>query len=374
MTGPHDNFRLRGAGLQEIHSTAIQARSRFKDLVSDSVIYTDNGNLHVGVNEIDPAFHFSKPTRRAHNQLASRADIPQKHYDRLFNGHTDLWAQEMIRFQPKGAALYRFIDGDTPGFEPTLRAVLSDRYSVIDNVDTLTALLTALHDAGLGPSECQVTGDFDAEDGRMCIRVTVPSISAVALDLVRNYNHGGRRGVDYPLVFAGLEMTNHETGGGAWSIRDRVVLQVCTNGMTRDIADFRKVHLGGKLEQGIISWSDTTREKQLAFVASAATDAIRTLISPEHVRAVVEEATAAKENRVVNVEKAMSQVVKTCQLTDDEANKAMLLFIEGGDTSVLGLANAVTALAQEVPSGERQSELEASFWSIVGRAEQLTGA
>lgn len=375
MTGPHDNFKLRGAGIQQIHATATAARSRFIDAVSNSVIYNSDGSVHVGIDELETPMHFSHPTRRAHTQLASRADIPRKHYDRLLDQAGDLWAEELARFSPKVPVLYRFLDGETPGLDATLRAVLSDRYGVYDNVDLLTTMLTALAGAGIGNEMCDISGDFDAEDGRMCIRVTVPAISVSALDIVRNYRHNGRHGVDYPLMFAGLEISNHETGGGALRIGPRAVLQVCTNGMTRDLQEtFRRVHLGSKLEQGVITWSEETRRKQLAFMASAAEDAIRTYISPEYLRSWVEEATQAAGVRVQSVDKAIAGVVKHAQLSDEEANRALLLFIEGGDTSVLGLAHAVTALAQEVTDGERQSELETQFWSIVGRAEQFTGA
>lgn len=374
-TRPHDQSRLRGAGIQEITATAMEARARFKDIVSDDVRYNDNGTVHVGLNTLDEMIGFAKPTNRAYAQLATRANIPTKHADRLLHEAGDLWSAELDRFSPKVPALYRFIEGKTVGLDATLRAVLSDRYGTYDNVDLLTTMLTALANAGLGAEQCDIMGDFSAEDGRMCLRVTVPSIQVSALEIVRDYRSNGRNGVDFPMVFAGLEISNHETGGGALKIGPRALLEVCTNGMTRDLAEtFRRVHLGGKLDQGIIQWSEETRQKQLAFMASAAEDAIRTYISPEYLRGWIEEAAVAKGVKVKDATKAMSALTKQAQLSDEEANAALLLFIGGGDTSVLGLAHAVTALAKDVEDGERQSELEAQFWTIVQNAQQLTGA
>lgn len=77
---------------------------------------------------------------------------------------------------------------------------------------------------------------------------------------------------------------------------------------------------------------------------------------------------------MASVESAMRSVVTTCSLTDEEASSVLDAFMRSGDTSVLGLAHAVTAAAKDVTDGERQSEMEAAFWSIVTAPTAHAGA
>jgi hypothetical protein len=371
---------LRNANLQTIHTTALAARQTFVDIVADKpdVRYTALGKLDIQGEETANGRRLMMvdPSPKAHRQLAARADVPFKFYDRILGGHTALWSATMNELGPTGPTLYRTLQNGPVG---VLRAALSDRYEVIDNVDTLTTLLKAFTDAGLGANDLEVMGDFDDVDGRLIIRVTVPAIAVNAKDLLASYRapwNTDRTGTRYPMVFAGLELSNSETGNGAYSIKPRIVWEVCRNGMTRDAAGeaFRKVHLGARLERGVIAWSDETRQRQLELVASAARDAITTFISPAYVRKVVDEMSAARGVAVADTTAAVARVVETCALTDDEARSVLDAFVRSADMSVLGLASAVTATAANVADGDRQAELESAFWAIVGNAEAHTGA
>jgi hypothetical protein len=46
-------------------------------------------------------------------------------------------------------------------------------------------------------------------------------------------------------------------------------------------------------------------------------------------------------------------------LTNDEKGSVLRALVEGGDLSVWGLANAVTIVAQEAPTYDRSTDLEA---------------
>lgn len=372
---------IRNGNLTTIHTTALEARKSFVDVVTDQTGVTFYPNGKVGIvgeasADFGPSSNVATPTRKAHRQLAGRANVPAAYYDRILGGHGDLWVHTMTELTADTTpALYRMIvDGPTA----TLRAALSDRYQVIDNVDILTTLLRAFTESGLGDSDLEVRGDFDAADGALRLRVVVPAIGINARDLVAKYRSpfDRRTGEELPMIFAGIEVANSETGNGAYSIKPRVELQVCRNGMVRDVAgeQFRRVHLGARLESGVIAWSEETRQRQLELVASAARDAITTFISPEYLRRVVDEASAAAGVEVASVESAMRSVVTTASLSDDEASAVLDAFMRSGDTSVLGLAHAVTAAAQDVTDGERQSEMEAAFWSIVNAADAHAGA
>lgn len=365
---------LRHAGLTEIHGTAVELRRRFVDVVTRRVHVTSAGiqlNGDTG-NPIEDC----QPTARAHGQLASRAGIPKQYYDRIREGYPQLWEDSVNTLHPV-PALFRVVrtdDGD-----PILRAVLSDKYDGgLDNVDILTTFLRALSDSGMSADNVVVSGDLVGDTGRLCMRVHSELIAVAARELVASYRSpfNGRTGQELPMMFAGIELTNDETGGSAFSIRPRAVLQVCTNGLTRDVAGemFRRVHLGARLDEGIISWSEDTRRKQLEFVASSASDAIRTFMSPEYLRKLVDEASAARGIEVTNPTESIERVAKIANLSDDEATLALNDFIRGGDLTVLGLGHAVTSIAQRVDDSERQSDLEQSFWKVLDAGRALVAA
>jgi len=370
--------QLRGAHITQLHSSVVDARGAFVDVVGNQrPTFGDDRTVTLLYPELldEGQLPDVKPTIRAHRQLAGRADVPTKYYERILNHHPDLWAETMNTLYPDGPGLYRM---RRDGTDMVLRAALSDRYQVIDNVDVLTTMLQAFTDAGLGANEVSIDGDLDVDDGLLRIRCTVPSIGVNARELVKDYRSpfDRRTGVDLPMIFAGIEVSNSETGGGAYTVRPRAVLQVCNNGMTRNVRDdiFRKVHLGSRLTEGVISWSDTTRSKQLEFMSSAARDAISTFISPSYLRKIVDEASAAAGVRIDNIDESFNRVVKMAQLSDDEANSVMSAFITSADVSVLGMAQAVTAAAQLVDSSDRQSEMEQAFWSIIDQAHVVAAA
>lgn len=368
---------IRNGNLHTIHTTAMAARQSFVDVVTDQATYYPTGTIGIasGATDLGTNVRLVEASTKAHRQLAARADVPTKFYDRIRTGYGELWAHTMNELAPKTPTLYRTISNGPVG---TLRAALSDRYQLgLDNVDVMTVLLKAFTDSGLGANDLEVVGDFDAVDGYLRLRVVVPAIAVNAKELVAKYRSpfDGRTGIEYPMIFAGLEMVNSETGDGAWTVRQRAVLQVCRNGMTRDATDqFRKVHLGSRLESGVITWSDETKQRQLELIGSAAQDAIRTFISPEYLRRIVDEASSAAGVPIVDTTAAMAEVVSTCALTDDEAKAVLDAFVRSADMSVLGLANAVTAAAQDVTDGARQTELESAFWAIVNNAEAHAGA
>ena len=339
---------------------------------------TDQG---VTASHIEAAF-----TRTAWRQVAERLRIPLQYLDRLVHMENPIGSMlacrsitDLARADERGA-LYRFIETDDGYW---LRAVLSDRYRPIDNDMALQAIIGGLTDNGLGLGDCEVTGDVTLD--RLRLRITVPAIELAVPELLGDYRMPfslrpgnpihARPDADEtpPVLWAGVEITNSETGQGAFSIAPRAVVAVCRNGLTRAV-DFRRAHIGAVLEEGTIEWSQDTQDNALALITSQVRDAIATYISPGYLSDTVEEMRAAKAVGVESAPAAVEAVQVRFGLTDNERNAVFELFAAGGDRSVLGLGQAVTAAAQLADDGDRQSELESTFWSIVGAPAQFVGA
>jgi len=321
-------------------------------------------------------------TRTAWRQIASRLAIPLPYLDRIAEGFPDLTVNTVgtLASASTDTTLFRYF---RVGDEWTLRAMLSSKYQAIDNFDVLRAVSAGMLDAGAGLEDAEV--DVDLTDDRFRMRIAVPQVSLAIPDLLAGYRWPFSNRPDRPIhapaepgevppvLWAGFEVTNSETGHGAFSLADRAVVRICRNGLTRPV-EFRRAHLGVALDQGVVDWSQQTRQRVLDLVASQVADAVRTFVSVDHLEQIVSPMRAAKQVDVDSPALAVEAVQRRCQITDAETQAVLDAFMRGGDSTVLGVGQAVTAAAQEVDSGDRQAELEAMFWTIVEAPREFVGA
>jgi hypothetical protein len=260
-------------------------------------------------------------------------------------------------------------DDDTCGIA---RAFLSDRYGCIDHYDVLLTVLGAIKDMGI---DTNIVG-ADLSESRMSVRVQAPSVAMLAPELLANYRspYTGKMGADNPLVFAGFVISNSETGGGAFTITPRLIVEVCTNGMTMTRDALRKVHLGSKMEEGQIRWSDETQRRNLDLVKSQTADAVRTFLDVDYIRTKVNEVTALAGAPVDDAAAVVTEVSKACKFTEDEQAGILNAFIKGGDTTSGGVMQAVTAFAQTIDDPDRANEVEEQGIPALEAAHALVSA
>lgn len=261
------------------------------------------------------------------------------------------------------------------------RALLSDKYGRTDNLDVLTASLQGIADAGVDAEIVQC----DLSDRRMYFRAVAPALTALAPTLLKGYRSpfadpevqaqrsgrsleqwravAAREQMRYetgsePIVFAGFEGRNSETGNGAFTIVPVITVQVCRNGLTIPAAAFRKVHLGRKLDQGVIDWSAATQQKNLELVRAQAADAVRTFLSPGFLAEQVAQIEAKAGAPVAEPDKTVKALGKSLSYSDAEVDGILGHFIRGGQMTAGGVANAITSYAQVVCDADRAHELE----------------
>lgn len=272
----------------------------------------------------------------------------------LYDENVNYW----LRADPARRHLIRGFRTDNPDEAGIARAILSDRYRPIDNYDILMATLQ-----GVKAADVDITIDgADLSDRRMSLRLTCPEVSAYADEILGGYRSPftGDTGNDNPTVFAGLVVKNSETGGGAFTIVPRIVVQVCNNGLQMSRDAIRAVHLGAQLDEGVIRWSDETQERELSLVASKARDAVTTFLDVDYMKDKIRELQQLAGVEVSEPITALQKVSKRIGWTDVEESAILSHFIKGGQTTALGVAQAVTSYAQTVTATDRQDELEAN--------------
>lgn len=305
--------------------------------------------------------------------VADKLGIPLAYLRRMLAERTDLAdanANGWLRRDPR-KFLLRLLRAESPDptqprldvdlSEPdgTLRAFLSNGYRCIDNLDVVLAALQGIGDAH-GPDGLSVRADLT--ERRMYVRVTSERISANARALVRDYRDpgSGRFGRDYPLAFAGFVLSNSEVGDGRFTITPRVVLQVCTNGQTITKDALARTHIGGRLEEGVIEWSDVTQQRNLALVTSQTSDAVRTFLSASYVDAKVAQLAAAAGIEVADPSGVVEQVSKRLGFTVQQQVDILAAFTKGADATAGGVMHAVTYVAQHAADGDTAAGLEAA--------------
>jgi hypothetical protein len=244
------------------------------------------------------------------------------------------------------------------------RALLSDRYARMDNFDVLTACLDGVRQAGVNAT----VHSADLTDRRMVVRVVAEEVRAVATELLRGYRSPftGLTGTDNPVMFAGFEIGNSETGGGAFSITPRAVVEVCANGMKINVDCMRAVHTGGRLDHGVIDWSEETQRKHLALITSKARDAVTQFLNVEYLERTIVRLTEKAGRPVEKPEQEVKALAKGLGFTEEHQDAVLGHFIRGGQMTLGGVVNAITAHAQEVPDGDTAYDLETKATSLLG--------
>jgi len=359
----------RNATLEDLVGLLEYQQDRKLDVViSADAIRAENGALLLdGMGEVETITENGvttgpgvfRPTDVADQGIADKLGIPAPYlrklrseapelYDANVNGWLDRTDRKFMVRTLRGG-------GDLPG---VARAFLSDQYRRIDNLDVLVATLDGVRAAGVA---IRIDG-ADLSDRRMYVRVVAEQIKAYAPRLLAGYKspYSGNLGSDNPTVFAGFEITNSETGYGAFTIVPRLVFQVCNNGavMTKNAA--RAVHTGVKLDEGAVQWSDDTQRKTLDLITARTRDTIAAFLNPEYIEKQIRQMERQAGVELADPDTTIEVVSKQLKFTETQRAGILNHFIRGGDVTAGGVMQAITSLAQAVEDPDEAYELESS--------------
>lgn len=306
---------------------------------------------------------------------------------------------KMIHAPDARRFLFRsFIDADGGvGFG---RSLQSNRAMLIDNLDPLIVFLQTLRE--VDPSAEVVTCNLS--ETRMTVRVASPTITAAAPALMKNYRpvtpgwepaHQGRYtpprpgglhdftpGAVHPttgrrvgdIASAGMLFTNSETGNGRFVLAPEFTLWACTNGATRMADAVTRIHLGRAMDEGVISWSDETKRRNLELVSAMTRDAVQQFLSADYLQKVVAEVEAKAGAELTEPAAAVELVAKQLAFSDETARLVLDHFIRGGQPTAGGILNAVTSAAQVVASADVAHDLEAQAFEALDIAHRFATA
>jgi hypothetical protein len=372
---------VRNASLQDAMTMLTEQAPHKCDVVLPfSALRADGGHIEVDGIEVvlsedgvtDPNGLYL-PTVVGDESIASRLGVPTQYMRRLREpSNIELWDENVnhwLRREPSRKVLVRLFT-PTEDTEPGIfRSMSSDRFKMLDNLDTVLAILDGLRQGGV---EFRV-GGFDITERKLRLTVEAPAIRVAAETLLKGYRSPftGNTAADMPFIHAGFAFTNSETGNGSLSLSPRAVVEVCTNGMTRNVDLFRAVHLGGRMDEGVVRWADDTQEKSLRLVTAQVRDTVQAFCSEDYLTEWV----AALEEKagvpVANPEKAIKVIARRAGFSETEAQGILSHFISGGQPTAGGFMQATTSFAQTIESPERAVEVEESGEKVLSIAASL---
>lgn len=381
----------RNASLEDLAAMLQEQQTRKVDIVAPAAsIRSVEGDIVVkgteavltedGVTTTDGTY---RPTRVFDEGVADKLKVPLAYVRRLRTERPDLYdanvngwlhgrkakvdmtgsySQEPKILRPaipgdSRSFLLRCFRGDD-GETGIARAMLSDRYLTVDNLDVLMAALEGVRSAGV---EVEISG-CDLTDRRMYMRITAPSVQALAPDLLRGYRSpfSGQTGEENPVLWAGFEIGNSEVGNGSFSITPRMEIQVCKNGMKITKDALRRTHIGSRLEEGVIRWSEDTQSKNLDLVRAQTKDAVTTFLDVDYMRAKITEAEEKAGKPVTDAVMHVTLVAKKMLYTEEQTAGILDHFIKGGQVTSGGVMHAITSFAQTIDDADDAASMEDS--------------
>ena len=333
----------------------------------DSVQVPEQTHLSEDGVTVIPGFTYNpsglyRPSSVVDQQIADLFKIPVKYIRKLRAEDVELLDINVNRHAERatGSNLVRLIWGQTPGDLQTTgyaRAVLSDRFNIIDHLDVVLSILAGLDELGLAGDQSIVK--LDLSERKLYMEIDAPGIAVHGRELVKDYKSPftGQTGEELPLVHAGIKIVNSEIGHGAFEVKPFARFEVCANGATIDGFGSRKVHVGKQLEQGTVSWSHATQAAALELVRNQVRDSVGHFLTTDFLQARVDEWRELAGVEVAKPAEVIKTIADELVWTEAEADDILNKFIKGGNTSAFAVSQAVTAAVQGVEDADRAHEL-----------------
>ena len=325
--------------------------------------------LHFTCDGLAPALEINMPEEpvsfplrdTGHQQLAERLEIPKVYYDRMREEAPWLLEENVATWLSRSEKQYlvRTLDGHA-------RAVLSDRYRVLDNDDLANVALPVLVENGFEIVSAEIT------ERKFYLK-------AVSARIQAEVKPGD-------VVQAGIVISNSEIGQGTLKIEPLLYFLVCSNGLIMPEASMRRQHVGryiGELESAEHYYQhETRRADDVAFWLKVRDVLSGMLREPAFTAYLAKLQGAAAQPIAGDPIEVVEVTAKRYRLSDPEKNSVLRHFLGGHngqqELTKYGLMQAVTRASQDADDYDRASELEQlggqiielapSQWRIIAEA------
>lgn len=278
-------------------------------------------------------------TPTAHGQLATKLTIPKKYYDfigsipglREHNVNTLLGCDTRRH-------MVRTLEG-------TARAVLSDKFKPLDNMQVLEAFLPTLSEhRDLQVHSCSLTDD------KLYLQLVYPRLQGeVAKGDVVQY---------------GLTLTNSEVGKSSINVESWFLRLMCINGMVGKSL-MHKYHVGraiGNEEEDFSIYQHDTLLADVQAMKLRMRDVIANALTEVSFAKALQSFREAANDEIENPQRTVENVTQRFGFSEETKGSILKGLIHEstvqGSINRWGLANSITALAHDIENPDRAYDME----------------
>jgi hypothetical protein len=300
----------------------------------------------------------------AHEQIASKLEIPIGYYRKMKSENSDLLAKNVNGWlSQKEKAKYLLRTFKYEGADDVCRAFLSNRYNILDNYDVLICALEAIKDSGI---EIEIV-KADITDKRMYLHAVAPSIHIDATNLLDGYlaQETIKASQLHNGIISGILLTNSEVGMGTFEVAACAQIVRCTNRMHDRASKFRKVHLGAKMDDGIVEWSTNTKNKNYDLIMSQVKDSVKTYLSHDYLGQLTQKLQKAKDTPIEHGIQVVENISNALNITTEHRQNVLKHFLrDQKESNVLGVLNAFTRETQKMDA-DTQYTVESELFTML---------
>ena len=330
-----------GKTLQELGTELQRQRSLRKDFVADTrSLEMESGEAGARIRLfLENQEHVFGISDTAHQQIASRLQIPFRYYQKMQTAYPGLLDENVNGWFAKAPErrMVRVLDG-------RIRAFLSDRYRRLDNLELCAAVLPVIQAMkGADIESCEVT------DTHMYIKVINKKLKA-------EVSVGD-------VVQAGFCISNSEVGLGSLKVEPLIFRLVCKNGLIVKDYTQKKYHVGRQVEAeedaAYELYSDETLAQDDKAFFMKVQDTVRCAVDEARFQLTVDKMRAAMQIPLArDPVQEVELLADKFMLSQNERGDVLRQLFMGRDNSLYGLINAVTAASQIADSYERATDME----------------
>jgi len=342
-----------GRTLSSFAQEIVRQKEASKDFhVRTRYMQMENGRLAFGDDSTRHSYHVNNI---AGHQLASYTGIPSAYYIRMRDTNPallDTNINSWLSSKEDEVRMIRTLDGNC-------RAFLSDIYHPYDNHAIAMRVLPIISDiVSLNDNNvsCEIT------DRKMFIKVI-------------NYKVQGEV-TPGDVVQAGIIVSNSEVGAGMVEIKPFMHRLVCMNGMVIDLACKKRRHVGKTIDIDSNGYEvfrpETVNAANEAFMMQIE-DTVSSAMNEVQFDKILDSMREAKDRKFTNnnMPAVVELATKKYGIPEGAADNILTHLIKEGDTSVYGLANAITRYSQDVDNYDDATELETIGGKMINMPESI---
>ena len=344
-----------GRALPEVLMELKRQNEAKKDFISPAqAFHLEEDGATFGITHLNTGEQETfSTTDLFHRQVGSTLGIPAKYYDQMKKLKPQLLAENVNAWFSDREQSYMIRSMDY-GNGMVARALLSDRYRRIDNMEIASTILPLF----AGKEEMEVIS-CEVTENRLYLKIVNHKLEMAV--------------VPGDLVQAGVVISNSEVGLGAVSVQPLVYRLVCTNGMVVNDFGERRAHVGRQakaLEDSFNLYSDETIEAEDKAFMLKLRDTTMAAIEEARFTQIIGKLQDSTQARITGrVQDVIELTGKAYDLNQGEQDSILNYLIAGGDLSLYGLSNAITRASQDVESYDRATSLEGIGWQVATMPE-----